>query len=175
LAIKVVTPFGRICQRPVTANLKPSGLAEVREEPNGWVVVASSCQQFGARADHQLEDERSIALSDLLTAASKLSGQAVDLVAVDMPLSRSPILRRRVSDNDVSAAYGAEKCGTHSPSAIRPGPLSDSLREGFARAGFPLLTDNGASRGLIEVYPHPALVELAGAAERLPYKASRHR
>jgi hypothetical protein len=30
-----------------------------------------------------------------------------------------------------------------------------------------------ASPALIEVYPHPALVELAGAVERLPYKAAK--
>ncbi len=35
----------------------------------------------------------------------------------------------------------------------------------------PLATRYGARLGVIEVYPHPALVELAGAAERLPYKA----
>jgi predicted RNase H-like nuclease len=92
-----------------------------------------------------------------------------------MPLSHVPILGRRVSDNAVSAAYGAKKCGTHTPSATRPGPLSDALREGFAQAAYPLLTDNGAPRGLIEVYPHPALVELASAEERLQYKLSKVR
>ena len=30
-----------------------------------------------------------------------------------------------------------------------------------------------APPGVIEVYPHPALVELAGASERLPYIASK--
>jgi predicted RNase H-like nuclease len=156
---------------------QPSGVAIVREEPNGWtlVEVASSYQGFCARADHQLGDGFSIAPTDLLSAGSKLCGQAIDLVAIDMPLSRSPIVGRRCADNKVSAAYGAKKCVTHSPSATRPGPLSDALREGFAKAGFPLLTDKRELRGVIEVYPHPALVELAVAAERLPYKTSKVR
>ena len=67
---------------------------------------------------------------------------------------------------------GARKCGTHTPSARRPGGISDALRQSFELAGYPLCTDTIASPGLIEVYPHPALVELAGAAKRLPYKAS---
>lgn len=157
--------------------IRPSGVAVVREKPNGWalVEVASSYQEFCARADHQLGNALSIAPSDLLSAGSKLCGQAIDLVAIDMPLSRCRIVGRRPADNKVSSAYGAKKCGTHSPNATRPGPLSEALRDGFAQAGFPLLTEKTAPPGLIEVYPHPALVELTEASERLPYKASRVR
>jgi len=35
------------------------------------------------------------------------------------------------------------------------------------------LTTVIAPPGVIEVYPHPALVELTGAAERVPYKVSK--
>jgi predicted RNase H-like nuclease len=43
-------------------------------------------------------------------------------------------------------------------------------------AGYPLLTRAGDKPpGLIEVYPHPALIELTGAGQRLPYKATRVR
>ena len=61
------------------------------------------------------------------------------------------------------------------PNALRPGRLSDELRQSFERAGYPLLTNMRAPVGLIEVYPHPALVELAGASIRLPSKASKVR
>jgi predicted RNase H-like nuclease len=104
-----------------------------------------------------------------------LCGRTVDLVAIDMPLARTPIVGRRASDNAVSRAYGARKCGTHTPSALRPGRISDELREGFERAGYQLLTDAITPLGVIEAYPHPALVELAGASKRLPYKASKVR
>jgi predicted RNase H-like nuclease len=156
---------------------QPSGVAVLCEELAGWrlVAVAESYQRFCVLGNSEFEDNRQIDPPSLLAAASKLCGQTIDLVAVDMPLARVPIVGRRCSDNAVSIAYGAKKCGTHSPSAIRPGSLSDALGKGFAKAGFPLLTDNGASRGLIEVYPHPALVELAGASERLPYKFSKVR
>jgi hypothetical protein len=56
---------------------------------------------------------------------------------------------------------------THSPTAVRPGRISDDLREGFEQAGYPLSPTAIATPGLIEVYPHPALVELSGTA-RVP-------
>jgi predicted RNase H-like nuclease len=110
-------------------------------------------------------------VSELLTAAAAMSGCPVSLVALDIPLALSPIVGRRVCDDEISRAYGGRKCGTHSPTALRPAAISDRLRDDFARQGYPLLTRVPASRGIIEVYPHPALIELSGAAERLPYKS----
>lgn len=92
-----------------------------------------------------------------------------------MPLALTPITGRRASDKTVSSVYGARKCATHSPSAERPGPISDKLRADFESLGYSLLTGAVSTPGLAEVYPHPALVELAGASERLMYKASRAR
>lgn len=97
------------------------------------------------------------------------------VVAVDMPMASTQISGRRASDDAVSRAYGARKCGTHSPSAVRPGPLGERWTKEFCEAGFPLRTALFRGRGLVEVYPHPALVELAGAQERLPYKVGRVR
>lgn len=111
----------------------------------------------------------------LLAAASQLGGAPPALIAVDMPLSRTSITGRREADNALSRVYGAKACGTHSPSATRPGLIADRLARDLAAFGYPLLTRTINPRGLIEVYPHPALVELAGAARRLPYKASKTR
>ncbi len=161
---------------------EPSGLALVAKRPTGWhlVAVATSYQCFLGQADHSLiAQERPLGslpeASALLAAASRLCGHAVDLIAVDMPLARSPIRGRRFSDNAVSKAYGGRKCGTHTPSALRPGAMSDALNRDFAGAGYLLQTETITTPGLIEVYPHPALVELMGASERLPYKASKVR
>ncbi|WP_315856711.1 DUF429 domain-containing protein [Rhizobium leguminosarum] len=71
--------------------------------------------------------------------------------------------------------YGARHASTHTPSSARPGKISDELWEGFGRVGFPLATTALSHRSLIEVYPHPALIELATAERRLPYKASKIR
>jgi predicted RNase H-like nuclease len=151
-----------------------SGVAVVVESADGWLLmgVASSYQRFYARAAGSLTEmpRPSGLLPDavtLLAAAAKLCGRPIDLVAIDMPLAHSPIVGRRVSDNAVSRAYGGRKCSTHSPSPARPGRVSDHLKIDFEQAGYPLLTSAAALPGTIEVYPHPALVELAGASMRL--------
>ena len=161
---------------------QPSGVALAVERSGGWHVIAaaSSYQRFYALADRGLtgEQRRSGSLPDvpkLLASALALCDAPVDLVAIDMPLAHTPIVGRRISDSAVSKAYGGRKCGTHTPSALRPGRLSDELKQSFDRAGYPLLTNKMGPVGLIEVYPHPALVELAGASIRLPYKASKVR
>jgi predicted RNase H-like nuclease len=161
---------------------QPSGVALATELSDGWRVIAaaSSYQRFHALADPGLlrEPRPTGSLPDaakLIASASVLCDAPINLVAIDMPLAHTPIVGRRVSDRAVSRAYGGRKCGTHTPNALRPGRLSDGLRQSFERAGYPLLTNMMAPVGLIEVYPHPALVELAGASIRLPYKASQVR
>jgi predicted RNase H-like nuclease len=157
----------------------PSGVALAAETDTGWRIIAaeSSYQRFMARADASLvRDVRPLGsrpdAKNLLRAARLLCGTDVSIIAVDMPLSKTPIVQSRVSDRAVTSAYAARWCSTHQPSAVRPGAISDALREEFAALGFPLLTTLPADKGLIEVYPHPALVELSGSAKRLEYKAS---
>lgn len=111
----------------------------------------------------------------LIRTAEQLAQAPLAIVAIDMPLSRLPIVSRRTADNEVSRYYGARKCSTHTPSDKRPGAISDNLRTAFETAGFPLQTAHVANHGVIEVYPHPALVELMGADERLPYKLAKTR
>lgn len=158
---------------------EPSGVALVAEDARGWHLVAAepSYQHFiarGADDDPPAKPNGCVPdASELLIAAGKLSNCSVELIAVDMPISHAPVEGRRNSDNAVSRAYGARKCGTHSPNANRPGTISKLMSEGFLREGYPLLTSAPAQRGIIEVYPHPAIVELTGAACRLPYKIGK--
>ncbi|MGE3128000.1 MAG: DUF429 domain-containing protein [Fimbriimonadaceae bacterium] len=160
----------------------PSGVAVAQEATDGWrlVAVESSYERFNSLVGESTAPDRPSAThkpepAKLLTTAAGLCGQSVDLVAVDMPLSHAAITCRRVSDNMVSQAYGALKCSTHSPSADRPGQISDDLRRSFEELGYPIVTKLPARHGLIEVYPHPALIELTNAPERLPYKAGKSR
>jgi predicted RNase H-like nuclease len=161
---------------------QPSRVALAAETVGGWELIAveSSYQRFHALGVEDLDAETRPSgsmpvVSKLLASCHALCHQPVDLIAIDMPLSHEPITGRRESDNAVSRAYGARKCGTHTPSATRPGRMSDLLREDFERGGYPLLTTIIEPPGLIEVYPHPALVELTEAPERLPYKAGKVR
>lgn len=160
---------------------QPSGVALVIGRRGEWrlVSVKESYQSFRARA---LEPQPGIGRIDgppeppmLLATALEICGRPIDLVAVDMPLAYSPIVGRRAADTAVSRSYGGRGCGTHSPSELRPGRISDDLRLSFANAGYSLCTEALATPGLIEVYPHPALVELASASYRLPYKAGNVR
>jgi predicted RNase H-like nuclease len=111
----------------------------------------------------------------LLEAARRIGDGEVDIVAVDMPLSASPIEARRAADHAISRHFGARHCSTHSPTPSRPGSVSEALRAGFERMGYRLCTLEIRRPALIEVYPHPALVVLAEANRRLPYKVSRAR
>ena len=163
---------------------QPSGVALVDETGEGWkiVEVAPSYEHFFSHAaTGRLPASRPMGSTPsarlLLDTCRGTLGRDPTLVAVDMPMSYEPITGRRTADTLVSKAYGAKKCSTHSPSALRPGALSDRLREAFAEEGYPLLTQgsNDFSRGLLEVYPHPALLKLTGARERLKYKTSRAR
>ena len=156
---------------------RPSGVALAVRQAGRWTLraVAPSYAHFLALAHGEALDRVPTGavpdVAALLDAAQRLAGGPVGLVAIDMPLALTPIVARRPSDNAIARAFGAWHCATHSPSAERPGALSDALREGFAVAGYPLRTGDARAGGLIEVYPHPALVRLAGGTRRLPYKA----
>jgi predicted RNase H-like nuclease len=164
---------------------QPSGLALAEETASGWRLkaAASSYARFEALAGPAPDDAKPRGMkadaNALLATCRHLTGREPELIAVDMPLSRLPITGRRNSDNYVSSAYGAKKCGTHSPNVRRPGPVSDGLRSAFEQCGYHLWTKPGGAMfdrpepGLIEVYPHPALIELTAADERLRYKIGK--
>ena len=160
---------------------EPSGVAVIADDGSGWSLrtAASSYLDFVEPRDPDLGPTRprgSIAdAAALLSFSHRILGHPVDVVAVDMPLSLERITARRVSDNQVSSAYGARQCGTHTPSAVRPGPISDNLRQDFEDLGYHLATTDVEAPALLEVYPHPALVELMDAPKRLPYKHSKTR
>ena len=156
-------------------------MALIQRTDDRWRLeaVSPSYDMFVGGAEQSNADDRPCGslpqISKLLAAAEQIGGGEIDLVAVDMPLALGTVRARRAADDAVSRAYGARKCGTHSPNEARPGPISDLLRDDFLARGFPLKTQAITAPCLIEVYPHPALVELAGAAERLRYKQSKRR
>ena len=162
----------------------PSGVALVRTNPDQrWehVALASSYDAFvelaggddihgNVRLDKRPrggnpEPER------LLRAAEQLlGGERVTVVSVDMPLSNTRIARRREADRAISREFGRYGGGTHTPSATRPGVLSDQLRESLAGLGYRLAVSEPDTYTVIEVYPHPALLCLLERTYRVPYK-----
>ena len=153
---------------------QPSGLAVGMLVGNRWRVVraAASYPDF---VDLPYASDAFPPLDVTLAAAQRSTGRSVGLVSVDMPLSYERITCRRLADNAVSRAYGGRKAGTHTPNPARPGQVSRELMSRLNAAGYPLLTETITLPGTIEVYPHPALIELMGAPERLPYKAAKIR
>jgi predicted RNase H-like nuclease len=166
---------------------EPSGIALAASLADRWrcVAIAPSYDAFltlasGAPVDWgQRRFQGSIPrIPDLLDAARTLAGAPVDVVAIDMPIARVPITGRRAADRAVSERFGARGCSAHSPSAQRPGPIGAVLSESFAAAGFPIATrgtPRSAAHHLIEVYPHPALLELLRLPYRVPYKVAKAR
>ncbi|HEY9720520.1 MAG TPA: DUF429 domain-containing protein [Oscillatoriaceae cyanobacterium] len=170
-----------------TANA-PSGVAMVAGGQGEWrcVAIAPSYDAFIALADGRTVNwaasrfKGSIPdVSELLDAATVLSGGLrPDVVAVDMPLSRDPIVGRRRADNEVSTAFGSRWCSAHSPNAERPGPIGATLTSGCAHLGYPLAAAHefpGAFPRLIEVYPHPAILTLLCLERRFEYKVGKAR
>lgn len=162
----------------------PSGVALVVERDRGWTCagVAPGYPEFVRLGRGGAVDWLAPAVAGgqadapaLLAAAERLApGVDVSVIAVDMPLAHAPILGRREADDAVSRAYGARGCGTHSPSARRPGPIADRLHRAFLERGYALATAaRRGERSLVEVFPHTALLELMRCAYRVPYKAAR--
>ncbi|CZT38059.1 DUF429 domain-containing protein [Rhizobium sp. 9140] len=158
---------------------EPSVVALIADDGSGWrlVEVAASYAAFLAEGDTPstyIRHRGSVPDSESIvnTARSKI-GTNVDVVAIDIPLSMTPITGRRASDNMISSLYGARHASTHTPSATRPGRLSDELRKGFDAIGYPLVMSEFSGKALLEVYPHPALIELAAAERHLAYKHSK--
>ncbi len=166
---------------------QPSGVALVAESQDAWRVlrVAPSYEAFLTSAETGAVDWAARRfrgsrprVADLLAAARAIAGSAVDLITLDMPVSRVAFSGRRAADAAVSRAFGAHGCSTHSPTAQRPGSLSADLMEVLHEAGYPLATTCevcGTLERTLEVYPHPALLRLLDRDYRLPYKVGKSR
>jgi predicted RNase H-like nuclease len=110
---------------------------------------------------------------DLLAAATVLGGEPIDVVAVDVPMSRRPIVGRRNADRAVSRAFGAFGAAVHSPSAYRPDKPVTGMVRALEAAGYELATTRSKLPALVEVYPLAALVRLLRAGRRPAYKVSK--
>jgi predicted RNase H-like nuclease len=154
----------------------PSGFALIEKVGAHWRlrVAAPNIEGFARGCGMELANEAGLDFA-IACAEYALGGCLPDLIAVDMPLSRNPIVGRRASDRGVSSRFGAAKCATHSPSAERPGKVSDQLHEDCRRKGYRLKTATSPQSplALAEIYPHPALLRLMDAKERVPYKVAK--
>jgi len=115
---------------------QPSGVALAVERSNGWrmIAAAASYQRFHAQADRRQPPEQRPSGSEpdamaLLLSASVLCGAPLDLVAIDMPLALTPIVGRRLADDEVSRAYGGSvaNCSWRRPGGMIAGNGSGGI------------------------------------------------
>lgn len=98
-------------------------------------------------------------------------------IAIDAPLQVPNETGRRPCESELHREYGSRKAGPHSSNRTRllatHGQIRGEVlatRLGGLGCGGPW---SGSDRTLLEVYPHPAIVEAFGLSERLAYKAKR--
>ncbi len=105
---------------------------------------------------------------DILAWLAAVDGGGPLVVAIDAPLHVPNETGRRPCESAVSRAYGGRKAGPHSSNRGLPRTLrGEALLARLPGCGGPW---SGSERTVLEVYPHPALIEVFGLAERLPYK-----
>lgn len=101
------------------------------------------------------------------------------LLAIDAPLVVPNAVGRRPCERVISRWMGARHAGAHSSNSGMPafatGPRGARIAAALGCDLDPYPRATGPARAAIEVYPHPALVELFGLARSLPYKAKRGR
>ena len=155
-----------------------SGIALLRSE-NGKREILAAHDSYDAFIGAHGTGKGSYRLPDveaILKAAYDRAGTAVSVVAIDMPLSRNAITRRREADNAISREFGGRWASTHSPNTERPGIHGKRIQDAFEAAGFVLVTgldEPRPIRCLIECYPLAALVNLLNADKRPAYKSGK--
>lgn len=166
---------------------EPSGVALIRGNGSNWrcVAVTPSYESFlslanGMPVDWTQKPAGSQPNVEALLEASQklLRGAEVNVVAVDMPLSKKRIRGRREADKQISRKFGKYNCSVHSPSEERPGKITDLMRKEFEKHKFSLATKatkNRKHQTLLEVYPHTALLKLFNdpKPDRVKYKVSK--
>jgi predicted RNase H-like nuclease len=162
-----------------------SGVALLVRQEHRWRcrAVAPSYESFYALANGRAVDWSSTptggapSAGALLDAAESLTGaSSIEVITVDMPIARTAFSSRRRADNAAAKVLSVVGCSVHSPSAERPGPVSTQLCEGFSARGYAVHTtmsspNNG--RPVLEVYPHPAAMNLLNETYRVPYKVAK--
>lgn len=164
---------------------EPSGVALISATSDGWrsIAVAPSYDIFidlagNKKANWNMKTIKGSPpdIFSLLTAAERLAGEQIQIVAIDMPVATVPFKGRRVADNAISIAFGSRWCSAHSPNSERPGRISRNISTALEASGYQLAVDESidtCSRCLLEVYPHTALLSLLQRGRRVPYKISK--
>jgi predicted RNase H-like nuclease len=156
---------------------RASGVALIVHRGSRWhsLRLAASYADFVGGPQRENPSGTAIPIPDVLnTCKELLDGLLPRVVAVDMPIRNALISSRRYADDQVSRSFGHAACSVHSPTAERPGAVSATFVRSFQTARYQCDFGASVSAGaIIEVYPHVALLALAQAERRLPYKVTK--
>lgn len=95
-------------------------------------------------------------------------------IAIDAPLIVNNVSGQRACETALGRVYAARKAGCHAANlTLYPDPDSVRLADALLERGFVHLGRPRQSRWQIECYPHPALIEVFGLAQRHRYKKGR--
>jgi len=114
--------------------------------------------------------------AEILEFVEKAAGSGPALVAVDAPLLVPNETGTRPCDRELSQAYRKAHAQAYPANRRRLGPVirGEALVEGLRAKGFhfsPRVVAQKQVRQVVEVFPHPAMVELFGLPHILQYKA----
>ena len=148
--------------------------------------VARSSEEFGNNADIISENwlasptsRGGLNLGEILDETVRCSGRTPDVIALDIPLSPKPINGRRTADDSISSKYGRKWAGTHTPTGETLSKVSNKIFRQLSSVGYRWINANEAffsktqKACFIEVYPHPAIIEMLDLDKRLPYKVAK--
>ena len=152
-------------------------LAWSPRNPSGAVVLAqaegASWTPAGWSAELQSDEE-------IINFVTEAVGGGPGLVAIDAPLVVPNETGTRPCDLALSRAYRKAEAGALPANRRRLGPVvrgeeivKELQRHGFAHS--PHVERRRPVRQVVEVYPHPAMVELFGLTKTLKYKARKGR
>src|SRR5262245_52017219 len=92
-------------------------------------------------------------------------------VAVDGPLIINNTDGQRACEKALAKVYGSRRAGCHACNQTRyPDEAPVALSRHLSREGYRHLGEADNGKYQIEVYPHPALIEMFDLPQRLPYK-----
>lgn len=125
-------------------------------------------------ADGRVTDERMLETDDEIVDWVAFHARGSAVIGADIPLLVPNETGSRPCDRAVASAYGARGAGPHPANRSlfieRFGRVrGEDLARRFATLGFGGPFEHG-DRVLIEVYPHPGIVEAFGLPARLAYK-----
>jgi predicted RNase H-like nuclease len=137
--------------------------------PSGLAVLA-----WDGRCLQLLSSERRTGSDEILAWVDTHAGDGPALVAVDAPLVIPNATGMRIPDRRSHQLFGKYHAGCYPanlgrPYALRTLALGEALvARGFAHA--PLIQPLRTGRYLIEVFPHPAIVQLFSLPRIIRYK-----